>query len=699
MISLTNLSVIGFGELRQVMIMTILMVISFCLPVHNCLGFSELLDKSENPGSLSIDQSTMIRDLSGKEIPWGEHTKVRVYAFLGCECPVAQLYARRLQDLSTDKNFADVSWVGVMSNLHDSSKDILKFNTQVNWTMPMVHDNDQSLARALQVTRTAEVVVVNRSGSVLYRGRIDDQYAPGVKKSKVTKSELRDALVAILSDRQPAVARTEPVGCLISWGKTKALDIQSSSLNYSDQISKILFQRCYECHRPGEIGPFDVSDPAEIQGWAEMILEVVDNGRMPPWHADPAHGSFKNARSIPKNEIEMLRQWVRAGAPLGDLSQVQKPQPTNSATDSAWRFDREPDLVVPMRNKAYEIPADGTVEYQYFVVDPMIKEDKWVSAAQIIPGTAAVVHHAIVFIRPPDDQEFSGLGWLTAYVPGQMATKFPEGYARRIPAGSKLVFQMHYTPNGKATTDLSQLGMTFIEPNKVTNEVFTLVGIDQDFEIPPGASNYEVNGKVPYLPPGAELLAVSPHMHLRGRTFELRAKRAEDTTILLKVPNYDFNWQHTYEFSERIPLSDLEGLEFTVGFDNSENNPANPAPNEYVMWGDQTWEEMAVAFFEVARPRTESQGTSIANRAERRSNLSSSQEKSQTSVSPDMTAKAEQFADDYLKKLDINRDGWVAWEETPRVVQDYSFSRLDHDGDKRITREELIEAMVQRRGK
>jgi hypothetical protein len=241
--------------------------------------------------------------------------------------------------------------------------------------------------------------------------------------------------------------------------------------------------------------------------------------------------------------------------------------------------------------------------------------------------------------------------------------------------------------------------MTFIEPNKVTNEVFTLVGIDQDFEIPPGASNYEVNGKVPYLPPGAELLAVSPHMHLRGRTFELRAKRADDTTILLKVPNYDFNWQHTYEFSERIPLSDLEGLEFTVGFDNSENNPANPAPNEYVMWGDQTWEEMAVAFFEVARPRTESQGTSIANRAERRSNLSSSQEKSQTSASPDMTAKAEQFADDYLKKLDINRDGWVAWEETPRVVQDYSFSRLDHDGDKRITREELIEAMVQRRGK
>ncbi|MEY4567748.1 MAG: hypothetical protein RLY14_2718, partial [Planctomycetota bacterium] len=487
--------------------------------------------------------------------------------------------------------------------------------------------------------------------------------------------------------------------CLISLGKANASDIQSSSLNYSEQISKILFQRCYECHRSGEIGSFDISDPAEIQGWADMILEVVDNGRMPPWHADPAHGTFKNARSIPKNEIELIRQWVRAGAPLGDLSQLQKPQPTNTAKDSAWRFDRDPDLVVPMRNKAYEIPADGTVEYQYFVVDPNLKEDKWVSAAQIIPGTAAVVHHAIVFIRPPDDQEFSGLGWLTAYVPGQMATRFPEGYARKIPAGSKLVFQMHYTPNGKASSDLSQLGMTFIESNQVTNEIFTLVGIDQDFEIPPGASNYEVKGRVPYLPPGAELLAVSPHMHLRGRTFELRAKQGENSTILLKVPNYDFNWQHTYEFSERIPLSDLEGLEFTVGFDNSENNPANPAPNEYVMWGDQTWEEMAVAFFEVARPRSESQGASIADRTERQKNQSSSKDQSQTSVSSDMNTKAEQFADDYLKKLDSNQDGSVAWEEAPRVVQDYSFSRLDHDGDKRITRKELIEAMVQRRGK
>jgi len=676
----------------------ILMVLSICLPAPDCCGFSEQLENGDPLGSLPADQSKLVRDISGKEIPWEEHTKVRVYAFLGCECPVAQLYARRIQELSNDKSLVGISWVGVMSNLHDSSADVVKFDSQQNWTMPMVHDMDQSLARTLQATRTAEAVVVNRSGKILYRGRIDDQYAPGVKRSKVTKSELRDALVAVLSDRQPAIARTEPVGCLISWAKSTDPNT-SSSVTFSDQISKILFNRCYECHRAGEIGPFDVSDPTEIQGWSEMILEVVDNGRMPPWHADPAHGSFKNARAIPKSEIETIRQWVRAGAPLGDLSQLQKPPITNSSSDSAWRFEREPDLVVPMRNKAYEIPADGTVEYQYFVVDPMIKEDKWVSAAQIIPGTAAVVHHAIVFIRPPDDQEFSGLGWLTAYVPGQMATKFPEGYARKIPAGSKLVFQMHYTPNGKATSDLSRLGMTFIESDKVTNEVFTLVGIDQDFEIPPGASNYEVKGRVPYLPPGAELLAVSPHMHLRGRTFELRAKRAEDTTILLKVPNYDFNWQHTYEFSERIPLSDLAALEFTVGFDNSENNPANPAPKEYVMWGDQTWEEMAVAFFEVARPRSESQGTSIASRAERRSGPASSSDKPQSSASTDMTTKAEKFADDYLKKLDSNQDGWVAWEEAPRVVQDYSFSRLDHDGDKRITREELIEAMVQRRGR
>ena len=213
-------------------------------------------------------------------------------------------------------------------------------------------------------------------------------------------------------------------------------------------------------------------------------------------------------------------------------------------------------------------------------------------------------------MRPPDGVDFAGIGWLTAYVPGQRATIFPPGFARKIPAGSKLVFQMHYTPNGQEQKDTTQIGMTFMDASKVTHEVFTMIGIDQEFEIPPGEANHVVQSTVKRLPQDGVLLAVAPHMHLRGKSFEMvavagRNSASEDRRTLLKVPQYDFNWQHTYEFAEPLRFSDLKSLELTTTFDNSKGNPFNPAPEEYVVWGDQTWEEMSVAFLEVAKPLEE----------------------------------------------------------------------------------------------
>ena len=683
--------------------------------------------QSTSPPTLPLagaTKSVALRDIHGSDILWNDTSKLRVYAFLGCDCPVAKLYARRLEELSQRFASHGIEWVGVISNPQDSIDDIEHFAKEIEVTFPFIKDSDQSLADSWKISRTAEVVLVNPQNEVLYHGRVDDQYAPGITRSKTTREDLALAIDAALEGNTPEIAVTEPVGCKIAYVRKSnpSETPETPKVTYADSVAAIFNKHCTECHRPGEIGPFDITNTDELQGWSEMILETIDTRRMPPWHADPGHGSFKNARSMPREEIETVRQWVRTGAPLGDTSQLQIPKIAQSDSSSGWRLDRQPELIVPMRTKAFNIPADGTVEYQYFIVDPKIEEDKWVSAAQVIPGNAAVVHHAIVFIRPPDDKEFTGIGWLTAYVPGQMATKFPPGYARKIPAGSKLVFQMHYTPNGKETSDQSQIGMTFIDDAAVTHEVFTLVGIDQDFEIPPGAPNHEVVARVPYLPRDGELLAVSPHMHVRGSSFELRATRDTDTSILLKVPKYDFNWQHTYEFSERIPFADLKSLEFTASFDNSENNPTNPDPKEYVMWGDQTWEEMAVAFFEVARPRSGSIGASIADRADRKESNSPSNSQissgthpttnnpstdspstipaSDTSEGKDTAeTRAAKFADEYLKKLDTNRDGWVSWDEAPRVVQDYSFGQLDRDGDRRISREELVHAMELRSGK
>lgn len=645
------------------------------------LGESPL--RAESPPSVN---DSVWKDVTGRPVAWSDGPRFRVWAFLGCECPVARLYSGRLQELADSldglpASKGAVQWVGVMSNSHDSPEDIRAFAEELEVRFPLVKDADQSLAKAWRATRTAEVVVVDRKGEIRYRGRIDDQYAPGVKRSKSLHSELKDALSALLEGREPDVVVTEPTGCLITLDTAESSD---ATMTFAKDVAPVLYRHCAECHRSGEIGPFDITDFDEVRGWSEMILEVIDSGRMPPWHADPNHGSFKNTRSMKPEEIELVRTWVRAGAPMGRVEDAPKPP----AVVSGWRLDREPDLIVPMRSTPYTVPASGTVEYQYFVVDPKLTEDRWISAAQVIPGDAAVVHHAIVFIRPPNDADFQGISWLTAYVPGQTPTRFPEGYARRVPAGSKLVFQMHYTPNGRETKDLSKIGMTFVDEPRVTHEVFTLAGLEQDFEIPPGVSDHRVEGKLKRLPREGELLSVSPHMHVRGKSFELRSNDPQGQTILLRVPRYDFDWQHTYEFAERIPLNGLDELEFTVAFDNSTNNPSNPDPEEYVMWGDQTWEEMAVAFFEVARPRglqsaRNGRGDSAAMESE----------------SSGPSAKAVAYADEFIASMDRNGDGRISREEATSVVRDFSFPRLDRDQDRHITREELIQAVEERRGR
>lgn len=648
------------------------------------------------------DGELAVRGIDGQAIEWRDGSRVRVWVFLGCECPVAKMYARRIEELQARFGASGVEWVGVMSNLQDTQEDIARFAKEVGLTIAMVKDEDQALARKWQVTRTAEVVMIDRQGEIQYRGRIDDQYSPGVTKSKVAREDLAIAIDSVLRGESPQMAITEPVGCKIAFDRKfmagRGDVAEGDEVTYSNQVAAILNKHCTECHRPGEIGPFDITDVAELPGWSEMILEVIDNGRMPPWHADPKHGVFKNSRSMSREEVEVVRQWVRAGAPIGDTTSLQ----SLPIATGGWRLDREPELVVSMRQAPYKIPASGTVDYQYFVVDPKLEEDRWVSAAQVIPGDPSVVHHAIVFIRPPDDAEFLGIGWLTAYVPGQMATRFPAGYARKIPAGSKFVFQMHYTPNGRPTSDLSKIGMTFVDPKTVTHEVFTVVGIDQDFEIPPGVSDHRVTARVPRFPKDGELLAVSPHMHLRGKSFELRAQRGTQAETLLSVPRYDFNWQHTYEWVDRIPLADIDSLDFTVSFDNSEGNPANPSSEEYVMWGDQTWEEMAVAFFEVSRPiqfRGESGvGRSIAQRSDRGvgGKVASGEVASGEKVSTKEPPSAQEYADKYLSDWDANADGVVSWEEAPKVLRDFGFFRVDTDGNRELSREELMRASRKR---
>ena len=520
-------------------------------------------------------------------------------------------------------------------------------------------------------------MVIDQLGNVAYAGRVDDQFAPGVARAAATTHELTAALDDLLAGRSVAMPRTEPVGCLITF------DLDSDSVaeaapTFHRDIVPLLQTHCLECHRAGEIGPFDVTTLDEVRGWAAMMLETMEQQRMPPWHAAPEHGSFKNARQLPAEATALFRTWLEAGMPAGDPTE----SPPAPALVEGWRLPRAPDRIVPLGRRPYPVPASGTVDYQYFVADPHFEDETWVSAAQCVPGAPSVVHHGIVFVRPESLSDFRGMSFVTAYVPGQRATAFPPGHARRIPARSKFVFQMHYTPDGREREDLTSVGVVTMPREEVTHEVVTLAAIDQDFEIPPHAANHEVRAELKGFSKGSTLLTVSPHMHLRGKAFEVRARRGSETETLLVVPHYDFNWQHTYEFSEPLPLDGVDALEIVARFDNSAANPTNPDPAETVMWGEQTWEEMALAFVEVAKPLVAPEEAAPAVAA--------------TGAEPEDSVAAAR-ADSFLARFDANHDGMVVRTEASRIVRDYSFSILDADGDGQITRDEALRAMRGRR--
>jgi peroxiredoxin len=671
----------GTGRQRIVSLLLLFVLTIGLWMVSSQLGVSVANDNDSaiGPGWESLS-------FRGESVKWNENAKGHLICFLGCECPVARFYAPRLESIAKEYRPLDIEVVGVMSLLQDSPQDVSRFASEHGLSFPVIHDVDQSLARKLSATRVPEVVLLDPRGAIVYRGRIDDQMAPGVKKSQSTSNDLIAALEALRTGEPIKTASTPPVGCLISFDQKKNPEADSRVPTLAKDVMPIFYKHCYECHRNGDIGPFDISKVNEVRGWADMILETIETKRMPPWHANRDHGSFKNQRQMMPDETQTIKDWVASGSPLGDLKDLAPPPYVRTG----WQLPKKPDLVVEMRDKPFAVPASGVVEYQYFVVDPKLEEDRWVCAAQVMPGNASVVHHAIVFVRPPDGVPIKGVSWLTSFVPGQRAVQYPHGYARKLPAGSKLVFQMHYTPTGNDQTDLTKMGLVFLAPDQVTHEVSTIAGIDQSFEIPPHANNYQVKGRIS-LPRGdAKILIAAPHMHLRGKSFRLNGQFQDDREeILLDVPNYDFNWQHVYEFAEPLDASGLKSLTFQTSYDNSSSNPFNPNPADYVMWGDQTWEEMAVVFLDVATVLKKDDSTDgpAAKGAE---TIKETKPPLERSV---------RYAKEFLKRFDKNRDGQVMQSEATELIQRYSFHSIDTNNDRIVTEDELIAAAEARRVK
>jgi hypothetical protein len=407
---------------------------------------------------------------------------------------------------------------------------------------------------------------------------------------------------------------------------------------FSRDVMPVLQKHCQECHRPGALAPMSLMTYQQARPWAKAIRESVRLKRMPPWFADPAHGKFANDRSLSDRERETLLAWVEAGAPEGDPNHL--PPPRTFA--SGWQIG-EPDVVLGLA-KPFPIPAEGEIPYNYIKVPTGFTEDKWIQSLEFQPGDPKVVHHVVLLAREPgarfmakaaygeplaapdaeprDPAPDNGTGRiegnqisiLGTYVPGQGWQSWPEGQAKRIKAGSDLVFQMHYTTYGKETSDQTRVGFRFAA-RPPREEVRTLFISNRRLRIPPGAADHKVEARVT-LPRDLKITGLFPHMHVRGKAFEYRANLPDGRSeILLRVPNYDFNWQLYYYLARPMLLP--KGTEFvcTAWFDNSSGKPGNPDPTAEVLWGPQSWEEMLAGFFDIATP-VEPPGTEPRSGAE-----------------------------------------------------------------------------------
>ena len=399
-------------------------------------------------------------------------------------------------------------------------------------------------------------------------------------------------------------------------GSAIAVAQTKTTPTFTKDVAPILNKNCVSCHREGDIAPMSLLTYEQARPWAKSIRERVARGQMPPWHAEAPKGTFSNDRRLSEAEKATLIAWADAGAPQGnpkDLPQAPK-------FTEGWEIGK-PDVVLTMA-KPYAVPANGTIAYQYFTIPTNFTEDKWVQAIEVKPGVRSVVHHILVFSKPPQNSPdakssdsfmqvvpkmaafkrpdgteatsaFAGApGTLIATTaPGTNAMIYSPGDAMKVPAGSTLILQVHYTANGKGETDQSSVGMIFAK-QPPQREIHNSAIMNPMMKIGAGVSDQAIDTAVEFAQ-DSHITALFPHTHLRGKSWEYRLIYPDGRSqVILSVPKYDFNWQTYYIYSQPLAVPKGSRLEATAHYDNSVNNPSNPDPKIDVRWGEQTWQEM-----------------------------------------------------------------------------------------------------------
>ncbi len=554
-----------------------------------------------------------------------DEQRVRVFVFLSSECPVSQASIPALNRLAAQfsRPGGRVELFGVWSDATVTRAEAGRHFAEWKAGFPILHDSARMVAGALKPTHVPEAFVFDAAGKQVYRGAIDNAFeAIGRRRAQVDQYFLADTLNAVLAGKAPPVAVTKPVGCYFE-AEPKPGG-KAAAVTYTRNIASIVFARCLNCHREGQVAPFPLTNFAQTAKRAQQIARVTGERVMPPWMPSGEHERFVGERWLTEREVTLLHDWAAAGAPEGNAADL----PPAPRFANGWRLG-QPDLVVKM-TEPFTVRADGADILQNFVIPIPLKEDRLVAAIEFHPGNARVVHHAVLFLDDkgtarkldaatpePGYEKFGGPGFLPSgalggWSVGNTARRLPGGMGRYLKKGSDLVVQMHYHPTGKMETDQSEIGIYFVnkpvaeslkEPAKLVGSLWLA---NYEMDIPAGAADYRRQTSYT-LPRDIIMVGVVPHMHLLGKSMTVTATLPDGTRrTLIEVPQWNYNWQDEYYYDRPFHLPAGTRLDVEARFDNSNGNPSNPSrPPRHVTWGDGTLNEMLFCFFLITSEKTE----------------------------------------------------------------------------------------------
>jgi hypothetical protein len=542
-------------------------------------------------------------DLSGTiRRPLEAGTKAgSVLLFYWHDCPICNSYAPEINRLSADyTNFAFYI-VQVDPDLTPEGAAI--HARQYDLQPPVLLDRRHLLVRLAKATVAPEAVVFGKSGDVLYRGRIDNLYADlNKRRAEATEHDLREALDAIAAGR-PVNSQPPAMGCLIATSVAKV-----TAPTFDRDIAPVLYKNCAMCHRPGEVAPFSLLSYGDTAKRAKQIARVTEEKIMPPWKAEAGFGEFANDRHLTVEQVALFKDWAEAGTPEGDSADLPPPP---HFTDG-WTLG-EPDVVLEP-DEDYSLTAEGPDIYRCFVIPTKFTEDHYIGALEVRPGNRKVVHHVIVHFDTtgaareldardpgPGYTSFGGVGFKSSgmiggWAPGITPSFLPQGIGRLVPSGADLVVQVHYHKSGKPETDRTKVGLYFAR-GAVDKKVRAWPLAKLALRIPPGDPDYVAHASIT-VPHDVTAYRVTPHMHLLGKDMKLTATLPDGKVLpLVHVSNWDFNWQTSYMFATPLQLPAGTRVDLEAHYDNSSANALNPNnPPKLVRWGEQTTDEMCLAF-------------------------------------------------------------------------------------------------------